>query len=243
MFQYMIYERLLEFMCFLAGLTFFCVHCWYKANKYCVWDIFCAAKFITLRSDWYLFQMNTHIKTYWIEEDGGDNESRVYPCRWNKNYWPVGCTVDENSDILLNVLWRDFHFIDGESSTKDEESDEGRCERRETGNHHQINSFGIVPSYTFSYTEWSFIAFQQMVYFLFFFTSAKRHTLLLSFNKTFKKLFFSLTRPMNLSLVLFDVRLAALESSAEEIGRRSVHENYIKHVQVSFSYKSQYMNW
>lgn len=43
------------------------------------------------------------------------------------------------------------------------EEHEGTWKRREVENHHQINSFEIVPRCI----QWSFIAFQQMVYFLF----------------------------------------------------------------------------
>jgi hypothetical protein len=134
-----------------------------------------------------------------------------------------------------------FSFHHCELRTKEKEKQRrmiGSGERKDE-NHHQINSFGIVPYYTFSYAQWSFIAFQQMVYFLFFFTSAKRHTLL-SFNKLFKKLFFSLFCPMNLSLISFFRELV-------KVWRKSLNGAYrkrhIKHVQVSFSYKSQYMNW
>jgi hypothetical protein len=89
-------------------------------------------------------------------------------------------------------------------------------------------------------------AFQQMVYFPFLllgpFTSAKRHTLL-SFSKLLppskrrQKPLEGNFFPMNLSLI----------SSAEEEKRTRRGENISnaegKHAQVSFSYKSRYMNW
>ena len=83
-----------------------------------------------------------------------------------------------------------FHFIIEKWGQWERSNDEGRWKLREVENHHQINSFEIVPRYTFLYTRWPFIAFQQMVYFLFFFTSAKCHTLF-SFNKLSKSFLFS----------------------------------------------------
>jgi hypothetical protein len=118
-----------------------------------------------------------------------------------------------------------FHFINAKL--------EG-WKLREAENHHQINSFRSRCHAISLYSMVIHCFFQQMVYFLFSFTSAKRHTLL-SFNKLPPQ-----TSPffphMNLSLVSW-------ARSVEEIGESKRTAKYIKHVQVSFPYKSQYMNW
>lgn len=187
-----------------------------------------------------LFQMNTHKNISELKTAGVTSLRRAW---WGgerpRNKFIIGqfnVLARWKLDILLYLMFygglfvssfRHWRSVGGEMSTKDGRSGEGE----RTENHHQINSFGIVPCHS----QWSFIAFQQMVYFLsLLYICQQTPYAVLICRRTFTEWktnsFFS-GFPMNLSLISFSIE----ERNKKKQHRQKVQKRakkYIKHAQV-----------
>lgn len=114
---------------------------------------------------------------------------------------------------LLNVLWQAFRFIISAMGMENDAGEGRKKAKRTQKTIIRLTPFEIVPRHS----QWSFIAFQQMVYFLpLLFTSANKRRSI--YRATFtKKQTFSLGFAMNLSLISFSIeeRITQKKSSAE----------------------------
>lgn len=115
---------------------------------------------------------------------------------------------------LLNVLWQAFRFIISAMGMENDAGEGRKKAKRTQKTIIRLTPFEIVPRHS----QWSFIAFQQMVYFLpLLFTSANKRRSHLPSNFHKKSKLFSLGFAMNLSLISFSIeeRITQKKSSAE----------------------------
>lgn len=100
---------------------------------------------------------------------------------------------------LLNVLWQAFRFIISTMGMENDAGEGRKKAKRKQKTIIRLTPFEIVPRHS----QWSFIAFQQMVYFLPLLYICQQTPFSFTEQLSQKSKLFSLGFAMNLSLISF----------------------------------------